>query len=160
MPIPNGTGFAELYPQILDSLKSDALSSLTNYDLKVYLDGLIKKAVAAFLFPRIDLSYRVVPDDDETFDDNLYFDHEITQKEKNVLLVFIKRFWLEQQLDDDSKMEHLYFDAALKTHSQANMIVALRQRYNDAVKECEMAQYNYSRSINNTPTIGDIYNGD
>jgi hypothetical protein len=160
MPTPNGTGFAELYPQILDSLKSDTLAALTNYDLKVYLDGLIKKAVAGFLFPRIDLDYRIVPDDEESFDDNYYFYNQITQKEKNVLLVFIKRFWLEQQIDDDSKMEQRYFDAALKTHSQANMIVALRQRYNDALKECEMAQYNYSRSINNTPTIGDIYNGD
>lgn len=160
MPTPNGTGFAELYPQILDSLKSDTLAALTNYDLKLYLDGLIKKAVAAFLFPRIDLAYRIVEDDDEAFDDNYYFFNEITQKEKNVLLVFIKRFWLEQQIDDDTKMEHRYFDAALKTHSQANMIVALRQRYNDAVKECEMAQYNYSRSIDNAPTIGDIYNGD
>jgi hypothetical protein len=160
MPTPNGTGFAELYPQILDSLKSDTLAALTNYDLKVYLDGLIKKAVAAFLFPRIDLGYDINPDDDDAFDDNYYFFNTITQKEKNVLLVFIKRFWLEQQIDDDSKMEQRYFDAALKTHSQANMIVALRQRYNDALKECEMAQYNYSRSINNTPTIGDIYNGD
>jgi hypothetical protein len=77
-----------------------------------------------------------------------------------VLLILIKRFWLEQQIDDEEKMEQRYFDAAIKTHSQANMLMALRQRYQDALKECVIAQYNYSRSLNNKPTVGNIYKED
>ena len=68
--------------------------------------------------------------------DDYAFDNTITQKEINVLLAFIKRFWLEQQLDDEKKMEQKYFDSAIRTHSQANMIMALRQRYQDSLKEC------------------------
>jgi hypothetical protein len=152
-----GTPFKDLYPQILDSLKSDTLAEMTNHDIQLYIDNLIRRAVADFLFPRIDLSYELQFNNDP---DDYAFVNDITQKEINVLLTLIKRFWLEQQLDDEEKMEQRYFDAAIKTHSQANMLVALRQRYVDAIKESEVAQYNYSRSLNNKPTVGDIYNGD
>jgi hypothetical protein len=149
-----GTPFKSLYPQILDSLKSDTFANMTNHDIQLLLDNLIKRAVAAFLFPRIDLSYSLQFENDP---DDLAFVNDITQQEINVLLTFIKRYWLEQQLDDESKMEQRYFDAAIRTHSQANMIMALRQRYQDAVKQSEIEQYNYSRSVNNKSTIGDIY---
>jgi uncharacterized protein YaaW (UPF0174 family) len=152
-----GTTFKSLYPQILDSLKSDTLAEMTDHDIQLYLDNLIKRAVADFLFPRIDLSYGLESESDP---DDLAFVNDITQKEINVLLTLIKRFWLEQQIDDEGKMEQRYFDASIKTHSQANMLVSLRQRYVDAMKECDVAQHNYSRSLNNKPTVGDIYNGD
>lgn len=128
-----GTTFHSLYPQILDSLKSDTLAEMTDHDIQLYLDNLIKRAAGDFWFPRIDLSYGLVSSSDP---DDLAFNNNITQKEINVLLAFIKRFWLEQQLDDEKKMEQKYFDSAIRTHSQANMIMALRQRYQDAVKEC------------------------
>jgi len=152
-----GTPFKNLYPQILDSLKSGTLAGMTNHDIQLFLDNLIRRAVADFLFPRIDLSYGLQFEDDP---DDYAFVNDITQKEINVLLTLIKRFWLEQQIDDEEKMEQRYFDAAIKTHSQANMLVAIRQRYQDALKECDIAQYNYSRSVDNKPTVGDIYNGD
>jgi len=149
-----GTTFKSLYPQILDSLKSDTLAEMTDHDIQLYLDNLIKRAVGSFLFPRIDLSYELAIVGDP---DDLTFVNDITQQEINVLLTFIKRFWLEQQLDDESKMEQRYFDSAIRTHSQANMVMAIRQRYQDALKECEIAQNNYSRSVANKSTIGDIY---
>lgn len=152
-----GTPFKSLYPQILDSLKSDTLAEMTNHDIQLFLDNLIRRAVSDFLFPRIDLSYGLQFEDDP---DDYAFVNDITQKEINVLLILIKRFWLEQQIDDEQKMEQRYFDAAIKTHSQANMLMALRQRYQDALKECDIAQYNYSRSFDNKPTVGDIYNGE
>jgi hypothetical protein len=152
-----GTTFKSLYPQILDSLKSNTLAEMTDHDIQLYFDNLIRRAVGDFLFPRIDLSYGLVSQSDP---DDLAFVNDITQKEINVLLTLIKRFWLEQQIDDEEKMEQRYFDASIKTHSQANMLVSLRQRYVDAIKECEVAQHNYSRSVNNKPTVGDIYNGD
>lgn len=152
-----GTPFKDLYPQILDSLKSDTLAAMTNHDIQLFLDNLIKRSVAAFLFPRVDLAYGLQLEDDP---DDFAFVNAITQQEINVLLTLIKRFWLEQQLDDEEKMEQRYFDAAIKTHSQANMLMAMSQRYKDAVKECDIAQYNYSRSMNNKSTIGAIYNGD
>lgn len=151
-----GTPFKDLYPQILDSLKSDTLAAMTNHDIQLFLDNLIKRSVAAFLFPRIDLTYGLQLEDDP---DDFAFVNAITQQEINVLLTLIKRFWLEQQLDDEEKMEQRYFDAAIKTHSQANMLMAIGQRYKDAVKECDVAQYHYSRSMNNKSTIGAIYNG-
>jgi len=152
-----GTTFKSLYPQILDSLKSNTLAEMTDHDIQLYFDNLIRRAVGDFLFPRIDLSYGLVSQSDP---DDLAFVNDITQKEINVLLTLIKRFWLEQQIDDEEKMEQRYFDASIKTHSQANMLVSLRQRYVDSIKECEVAQQNYSRSVNNKPTVGDIYNGD
>ena len=149
-----GTTFKSLYPQILDSLKSDTLAEMTDHDIQLYLDNLIKRSAAAFLFPKIDLSYGLASESDP---DDLAFVNDITQKEINVLLTFIKRFWLEQQLDDESKMEQRYFDSAIRTHSQANMVMALRQRYQDAMKQCEIEQNHYSRSVANKSTIGDIY---
>ncbi len=149
-----GTTFKSLYPQILDSVKSDTLAEMTDHDIQLYFDNLIKRAVGEFWFPRIDLSYGLVSQSDP---DDLAFVNDITQKEINVLLTFIKRFWLEQQLDDEQKMEQRYFDSAIRTHSQANMIMAIRQRYQDALQECELVQMNYSRSVANKSTIGDIY---
>lgn len=149
-----GTTFKSLYPQILDSLRSDTLANMTDHDIQLYFDNLIKRAVGEFWFPRIDLSYDLATVGDP---DDYAFDNDITQREINVLLAFIKRFWLEQQLDDEKKMEQKYFDSAIRTFSQANMISSLRQRYQDAVKECYLAQHNYSRSVANKSTIGDIY---
>jgi hypothetical protein len=43
-----GTTFKSLYPQILDSLKSDTLAEMTDHDIQLYLDNLIKRSVGEF----------------------------------------------------------------------------------------------------------------
>ena len=43
-----GTTFKSLYPQILDSVRSDTLAEMTDHDIQLYFDNLIKRAVAEF----------------------------------------------------------------------------------------------------------------
>ena len=142
--------FNDIYPQFLASLKSNTLAEMSTDDLEEYLDELMIKAVAAFWFPRVSLEYT-------SDSDGYYFVEDIRQQEINVLGVLMKRYWLEQQLDDENKMEQKYYDSSIKTHSQANMIKVMQSRFEEAKKECEVVQYNYSRTDDYQPTITNIY---
>lgn len=146
--------FTTIYKQVLNTLKSNTFAELHDYQIEEYLDSLAVRAIAAFRYPNIDLSYtRTTVDGEELY----VFDNDITQKEVNVLLALMKQFWLEQQVDDESRFEDVYYDRDVKTFSRGNMMKELRQRYELAEKQAEKAQYEYSRVTNKSFTYDTMY---
>lgn len=148
--------FSEIHKQVLNTLKSNTFSSLTDSEIEESLDMLLIRAVADFRFPNVSLAYEQTSDEgsSETY---YVFTEDITQNEINVLLSLMKLYWLEQQLDSENRFEDLYYDRDVKTYSRANMMKTLNDRYKDAQLDVRTAQYNYSRVKDNKPTLGDIY---
>jgi len=149
--------FSTIYTQALVTLQSQTLAELTDSDLKDLLDVLLMRSIADFRFPRISLTYTVATPDTENL--GYYFSADVTQNEFNVLLAMMKQLWLQQQLDNEELFEQKYFDASIRTHSSANMLAKLKERYELAVEECNIAQYNYSRAGSGASRITVIYNG-
>lgn len=148
--------FSEIHRQILNTLKSNTFSQLMDAEIEEHLNMLLIRAIGNFRYPRIPLDYQEI-EDEITKEKDYVFTEEVTQKEINVLLTLMKVYWLEQQLDNESLFEDLFYDRDVKTFSRANMIRTLNDRYKDAKEESKIAQYNYSRERDNRPTFGDIY---
>lgn len=147
--------FSEIHKQILNTLKSNTFSELTDAEIDESLDMLLIRAVGDFRYPRISLEYKKVDDGNGNM---VYaFTENVTQKEINVLLSLMKMFWLEQQLDNENRFEDIFYDRDVKTYSRANMMRTLNDRYRDAKADARAAQYNYSREEDNKPRFGDIY---
>lgn len=152
--------FSKIYKQALVTLQSNTLAELTDSDLKDLLDVLLMRSIADFRFPRISLAYDDTPIENEPENSGYYFYADVTQSEFNVLLALMKRLWLQQQLDNEDLFEQKYFDASIRTHSSANMLAKLKERYELAIEEVNTAQYNYSRVNLNTSRMSVIYGED
>ena len=139
--------FSSLYGQALSTLKSNTLANMTDDDIESYLFNLAVRAIASFKFPRVSLDY----EDTAT---GYAFKEEVSQKEINVLLAYMKMYWLEQQIDDEQRMENLYYDKDVKTFSRGNMLKALKDRYELAQKQVKKVEYDYSRTRDENGVIG------
>lgn len=147
--------FSEVHKQILNTLKSNTFSKLTDSEIEASLDMLLKRAIADFRYPNISLAYEKA--EDEFGNESYAFTENVTQNEINVLLSLVKLYWIEQQLDNENRFEDIYYDRDVKTYSRANMMKTLNDRHQQALKDVRAAQYNYSRIRDNKPTFGDIY---
>lgn len=147
--------FSEVHKQVLNTLKSNTFSKLTDDKIEDSLDMLLKRAIADFRYPNVPLTYEKIQEDSET---EVYaFTENVTQNEINVLLSLMKLYWIEQQLDNENRFEDIFYDRDVKTYSRANMMRTLNDRHQQAIKDVKVAQYNYSRVRDNKPTFGDIY---
>jgi pyruvate/2-oxoacid:ferredoxin oxidoreductase beta subunit len=122
--------------------------------IEEYLNSMLFRAIAAFRYPNIPLTYTTV---DEGYGDEYAFENDVTQKEINVLLALVKFYWLEQQLDTENRFEDLYYDRDVKTYSRGNMLKEMKDRYKLAKADADEAQYEYSRVTNGAPTLGTLY---
>jgi hypothetical protein len=149
--------FSDIHTQALVTLQSPTFAEMTDSDLTELLDVLLMRSIAEFRFPRVSLGYEA----STPITDNLgyVFDADVTQNEFNVLLVIMKKLWLQQQLDNEDLFEQRYMDASIRTHSSANLLSKLKERYEIAIEESEQAQYNYSRVNSNASRVSVIYNG-
>jgi len=143
--------FTDVYPQILDTMQSSTFAELVDADIVAYLDGLMIRAIADFSFPYVSLAYTYAEGDGYTFI------NEITQREINVLIVMIKSFWLEQNLDDDSLFGLVYFDRDVKTYSAGNKLKAMQSRYELSEAKIKKALSNYYAVEEEEPSIETIY---
>lgn len=150
------TRFSEIHRQVLNTLKSNTLAAMEDYDIELMLNDMIIRAVANFRYPKIALSYSEILDDNETVE--LTFDNTLTQKEINVILALVKVAWLEQQLDNETNFENVFYDRDVKVHSRGNLVKSIQERYAFAKEEANSVQYNYYRvSAAGAPAVKDIY---
>lgn len=149
--------FSSFYGQVLNTMKSNTLAKMWDEDIEKYLLDLTLRAIAEFRFPKVSLDYEII--ENEHGEEEYAFKNDVTQRELNVLLAIIKKYWLEQQIDSEEHFEDLYYDRDVRTFSRGNMMKSLRERYELAVKQAETAQYNYSRlpDSEGRPAIGSIY---
>lgn len=147
--------FSEIHKQVLNTMRSNTLSQMSDEQIESYLDMLLIRAIADFRYPRVPLTFNAEEGEDGEI---LYvFTENVTQHEINVLLVLVKQYWLEQQLDNENRFEDVFYDRDVRTFSRANLMKTLNERYREAKEEVRVAQYNYSRVKDGKPTFGDIY---
>lgn len=147
--------FETLYNQFLSSISSYTLTQLSDDDIKAELFNLAVRAIAAFKFPKMPLTYSAQEDD---YDGLVhYFDNNVTQKELNVLLSHMKVYWIEFQISKEERLQTLYYDDNVRTFSSANMIAQLNRMYENFVEMTKKAEYDYSRvAVDGRPRVGDI----
>lgn len=153
-----------LFPLFLSSLSSCTLASYTDQELQNELDILAKRSIARFKFPKINLKYAY---DGEIADMSLpvverstkgyYFIEEIGYREIEVILAWMKVYWLEYQLSKERNYENLYADKDVKAFSSGNLISAIEKAYNTMVATARKVEEDYGRvAANGKPAIGDV----
>lgn len=144
--------FDALYSKFLSSISSYTLSQLSDYEIQVELFNLAERAIAAFKFPRIDLSFEY-----NEIKDKHYFINDVTTKEINVLLSLMKLFWIEFQISKEEKFQNHYYDNNVRTFSEGNLLAQLNRMYENFSKAAVKAEYDYGRvGSDGRPRIGDI----
>ena len=153
-----------LYPLFLSSLSSCTLASYTDQELQNELDILVKRSSARFKFPKVSLNYAY---DDAIADMSLpvverstkgyYFTEQVGYKEFEVILAWMKVYWLEYQLSKERNYENLYADKDVKAFSSGNLISAIEKAYNTMTLTARKVEEDYGRvSANGRPAIGDV----
>ena len=146
------TNFDILYDQFLSSLSSESWATLSDEEIKEELFNLTVKAIGSFRFPRVPLTYRWNEDEQKH-----YFDNEITQREINVLLALMKVAWIDYQISREERFQNQYYDASVRTFSQANLLAQLNRMSENYRKEAKDSQYDYSRvNERGRPKLGDF----
>lgn len=144
--------FEILYSQFLSSISSYTLSQLTDEQIQAELFNITIRAIAAFKFPKIKLSYTL-----NTADYMYYFDNNVSQRELNVLLSLMKLTWIEFQISKEEKFQNQYYDANVRTYSMGNILAQLNRMHENFIRTAKDAQYEYSRvAEDGRPRIGDI----
>lgn len=144
--------FEELYDQFLTSLSSSTLAELTDREVESELFNLAKRAIGAFKFPKIELTYEF--DEDE---EKHRFTNEVTQRELNVLITLMRLYWIEFLLGEEKRVENLYYDTNVRTFSMGNLLAQLNRMHENAAKAAKRAEYDYGRvNAFKKPSIGDI----
>ncbi len=147
-----------LYPVFLAGIDSCTFASLSDQDLQQELDFLAQRAVAQFKFPHINLSYGFDEElEDSGTEKGYYFNSEITFKEINVIVAWMRAFWLEFQLAREKNYQNLYADKDVKAFSSGNLISSILKAYESAVKHARKVEEEYGRvTIDGVPAIGAI----
>ena len=149
--------FEEINKQLLNTLNSSTLAGMSDFEIDETLALLVFRAIADFRFPQMPLTYQR-EENPNLGTVKYYFTENITQKEINVLLAIMKKYWLEQQLDSERNFEMLYYDKDVRTFSRGNIMQQLRTRYEDAKLAAEQAQFDYGRvdSVLGTAAVGTV----
>lgn len=144
--------FETLYNQFLSSISSYTLIQLSDFEIQQELFNLAERSIASFKFPKISLVYTF--NEDEQIHQ---FNEDITQKEKNIILAYMKLFWIEYQISKEERFQSQYYDNNVRTFSHANMMAQLNRMQENFSKAAKQAEYDYSRiAIDGKPRVGDI----
>lgn len=143
-----------LFPLFLSSLSSCTLASYTDDELNRELNNLAIRAIARFRFPRISLQW--VSDENGY---NSFINTEVSIKEIDVIVSWMKVFWLEYQLSKERNYENLYADKDVKAFSSGNLISSIVKALNEMTLQARKAEEFYYRADNDgNATIGDVNN--
>ena len=149
---------SDLYPLFLRTVSSCTYVSLSDADLENELSGLARRAIARFKFPKVGLNYEFDPSlDTEGIAKGYYFVEEPSMLELNVILAWMKVYWLEFQLSKERNYENVYADKNVTAFSSGNLISSMEKAYNALRAEARKCEEDYGR-VNKfgKPAIGDI----
>lgn len=153
-----------LYPLFLSTVSSCTLASLDEQELQDELDHLAIRAVAKFKFPKIDLSFEY----DNTIEDmtvpvierkakGYYFINTPTIKEIEVIIAWMKVFWLEYQASKERNYENVYSDKDVKAFSSGNLLASIEKMYEEFRLAARKDEEDYSRvNKKGKPALGDV----
>ena len=141
------------------------MASYTDQELQNELDMLAKRAIARFKFPKVSLAYAY---DADIVNTNLpvversakgyYFTNDgVGYREYDVIVAWMKVYWLEYQLSKERNYENLYADKDVKAFSSGNLISAIEKAYNTMMQVARKTEEDYGRvRTDGRPAIGDV----
>lgn len=148
--------FDTLYNQFLSSVSSYTLAQLSDDEIRAELFNLTQRSLAMFKFPKMALTY-TADENPHTGEITYIFDNDVTQRELNVVLAYMKVLWIEFQISKEERLRNQYYDDNVRTFSAANMIAQLNRMYENFLARAKDEEYNYGR-VNSVgrPRLGDI----
>lgn len=149
---------SDLYPLFLKTVSSCTYVSFTDAELENELSGLARRAIARFKFPKVSLEYEFDPElDAEGMVKGYYFVEEPRMLEMNVILAWMKVYWLEFQLSKERNYENVYADKNVTAFSSGNLISSMEKAYSTLRDEARKCEEDYGRiSLDGKPAIGNI----
>lgn len=149
---------SELFPLFLKTVSSCTYTTFTDAELENELSGLARRAIARFKFPKISLEYAFDEElDIEGNPKGYYFVAEPRMFELNVILAWMKVYWLEYQLSKEHNYENVYADKNVTAFSSGNLISAIEKAYSTLRTEARKCEEDYERvSLEGKPAIGNI----
>lgn len=169
-----------LYPPFLDTISGEYYSVISDNELRCELYHLACRAIAAFKFPKTPLTYEVnytiheqdvhgedierpfTKEDEENgleWDDaHPYFTNDsITYREIEIVIAWMKVYWVENQISNADNFLDLYTDPNIKTYSRANALGKYRDLLKTFKFEARELENRYSRvNEEGRPALGDI----
>lgn len=153
-----------LYPIFLSTINSCTYATFSNQDLADEIDNFALRAIAKFKFPKVSLSFEYddtianpgdAPADQRT--KGYYFLEEISYKEANVIVAWMKVYWVEYQLSKEKNYENLYADKNVTAFSSGNLISSIEKAYQALWTYARKEEEDYYRvNSSGRPAIGDI----
>lgn len=144
-----------LFPLFLSSLSSCTLASYTDEELNSELNNFAIRAIARFRFPRVSLQW--VTDEENI---NSFVSNDISYKEFDVIVAWMKVIWLEYQLSKERNYENLYADKDVKAFSSGNLIQSITKALNEMITTARKIEEFYYRADNSgNALIGDVNDG-
>lgn len=161
-----------LYKPMMATIRGSIYGVISRDELDEELFNIAKRAVNTFKFPRIKTDYKVFyavrkeyePETLELSTSNdadavphAVFEKVLTDKEVEVILAWMKVYWIENLLSNADDFENTYTDSNIKTFSRANLVQQNTQRYKEFLAQAHEIETRYSRvNADCRATIGDI----
>ena len=160
----DGTPFADVYESFLSKITDDMYMELTPQDTYKMLQQLLFSALGKFEFPRQELTYDFVEEENEQTEEIEYiyfFQNELTREQINIIATYMIVEWIGQQLASVENVRMKYSGSDFKFTSQANHMQKLLQLKKDYQREGFHLQRLYKRrrkDVNGIyrSTFGDI----
>ena len=160
-----------LYPSFRATIRGEYYGNITQNDLDEECYHLVCRAISIFKFPKKSLYYETyyakrnsdgeLIETPESEGGIPYgrFTSEISYAEINVLLAWMKVYWIENMLSNSNNFEDLYTDINVKTFSRANLIDKNTNVLKDARRAAQLTESRYSRvNSSRLPSLGDVNN--
>lgn len=160
-----------LFPPFIATIRGEIYGVITQDELDEECFNLARRAIAAFKFPKISTDYETfyaireedtlveVDENTEGAISHGYFVNDLGYKELEVLIAWMKVYWVEQLLSNADNFEDIYTDSNIKTYSRANAVdknTKLMDQYRTYARDLETR---YSRvNASRGASIGDINN--
>lgn len=153
----NNWTFKKIYRYFLAFVQSCTFADLLDDELEEELYKFLTRALADFRFPQVDLEYSEILNERNEVIDYNFVDEDFGQREVNVILAYMRKYFLEWMLTREKNFEQQYYDADTKTHSMGNLVQQINTAYKNANKEANDINYDYTRSDKNRkPRIGAV----
>ena len=130
-----GTDFSQIYDLFTMSVTDYKLIALYNAsptDFATYMSGFLIPAIEEFYNSDQNLGYS-----------GTTFTETLTQKNINILMLLMKKRWLEKEIDSILQMNNLVQDRDFKTFSQSQNMTAKQNRYIMMMEEVSQKLVDY-----------------
>lgn len=149
-----------LYKPMMSTIRGSYYGVISQEELEDDLFNITKRAIATFKFPHVSLDYRTFyAVHDESDNSKLIevdagteeavehgvFVNEIGQREVEVILAWMKVYWIESLLSNADDFEITYTDSNIKTFSRANLVQQNLNRYKEFLAQAHEIETRYSR---------------